>query len=388
MGKSVGAWLIGGLAATVGAAQPLVPPESLARGRELLTLGDPLGAADAWSEALRGRESGLHTVRVGVYCDVTNLERRVRTVGPAPELFVLRRSVSGRPCLGLYWGLFPSASAARAAVPLLPAPLRAPGQSAVAVSDVLPPGEPARPALGEAPPPRPPAGVPPAPTAATPPPPERPLPTEPLAPERVEPSDLPPAEAPPESAPITLPPTPPPEAFPGSAPDDAFAVPSIEAAVAYSGLWDDTFSRGGNDGLFELGWVLSLCGNVSRSFGVVGEASGHYSSEETPGPQGEPLATDRDLLAVHAGLRYTHRGGRIAAYAQALAGWTRTGLEVSGRREIEDAFSVQPGLGLYVGLTGSVGLAVGADYRVVFGDERDRGEVRFLAGLVIAAGER
>jgi len=202
-----------------------------------------------------------------------------------------------------------------------------------------------------------------------------------------EPEETPPAEAPPESAPITLPATAPPEPSPASA-LDAFAVPSIEATVAYSGLWDDTFSRSGRDGLFELGWVLSLCGNVSGAFGVVGEASGHYSSEETLDDAGETLAVDRDLLAVHAGLRYTHRGGRIAAYAQALAGWTRSGLELSGRREIEDAFSVQPGLGLYVGLTGSVGLAVGADYRLVLGDETNRGEVRFLVGLVVAAGER
>jgi hypothetical protein len=157
--------------------------------------------------------------------------------------------------------------------------------------------------------------------------------------------------------------------------------------VAYSGLWDDTFSRSGRDGFFEVGWVLSLCANVGGRFGVVGEASGHYSSEETL-EGGETLVADRDLLAVHAGLRYTHRGGRIAAYAQALGGWTRSGLELSGRREIEDAFSVQPGLGVYFGLTGSVGLALGADYRLVLGEEKTRGEVRFLAGLVVAAGER
>jgi hypothetical protein len=163
----------------------------------------------------------------------------------------------------------------------------------------------------------------------------------------------------------------------------------MEATVAYSGLWDDTFSRDGGDGLYELGWVLSLCGNLSRSVGVVGEASGHYSSEDVLDESGAPLAIDRDLLGVHAGLRYTYRGGgRIAAYAQALAGWTRSGLEVSGRRELEDAFSVQPGMGLHVRLSASVGLAVGADYRFVFGDEQDRGEVRFHAGLVIAAGER
>jgi hypothetical protein len=163
----------------------------------------------------------------------------------------------------------------------------------------------------------------------------------------------------------------------------------LEATVAYSGLRDDTFSKGGRDGFFELGWALSLCGNLSRSIGLVGEASGHYSSEDTLDASGSPLAVDRDLLAAQAGLRYTHRGaGRVAAYVQALAGWTRSGIEASGRREIEDAFSIQPGLGVHVRLAPSVGVAIGADYRLVLGKDQDRGEVRYLVGVVIAAGGR
>jgi hypothetical protein len=161
----------------------------------------------------------------------------------------------------------------------------------------------------------------------------------------------------------------------------------MEATIAYSGLRDDAFSKGGRDGFFELGWVLSLCGNLSRSIGVVGEASGHYSSEDTLDASGAPLAVDRDLLSAHAGLRYTHRGpGRVAAYVQALGGWTRSGVEASGRREIEDAFSVQPGLGVHVRLTSSVGIALGADYRLVLGRQQDRGEIRYLVGVVIGAG--
>jgi hypothetical protein len=379
MGRAVGAWVIGWLAAAGVGAQPPVPPDALARGRELLTLGDPLGAADAFHEALRGREAGLHTVRVGVYCDVANLERLARAAGNPPELFVLRRSIRGRPCLALYWGLFPSRAAARAALSAVPAKLRAAGQGAVAVSDVLPPGEPP-PARAAAAPPSPAAPV--APPAAAPPPPEKPLATEPLVPEA--------REAPPAEAPTVAPPATAPEERASAEPiAESAGTPKMEATVAYSGLWDDTFSKGGRDGFFELGWALSLCGNLSRSIGVVGEASGHYSSEDTLDDAGAPLAVDRDLLAVHAGLRYTHRGrGRIAAYAQALAGWTRTGAEASGRRQIEDAFSIQPGLGLHVRVTPSVGLDLGADYRLVLGKDQDRGEVRYLVGVVVAAGGR
>ncbi len=381
MRRAAGACVIGWLAAAGAVAQPLVPPEALARGRELMTLGDPLGAADAFQEALRGREAGLHTVRVGVYCDVANLERRARTVGNPPELFVLRRPVGGRSCLALYWGLFPSQDAALAAIPVMPAALRAAGQSPVAVSDVLPPGAP------------PPARTAAAPTAPTPPAPrvetpatspqepENPLAAEPFVPEAPKAPAAEPAPAAPASAPR--------QPATAAPPTEPLAAPKMEATVAYSGLRDDAFSKGGRDGLFELGWALSLCGNLSRSIGVVGEASGHYSSEDTLDAAGAPLAVDRDLLSAHAGLRYTHRGaGRVAAYVQALAGWTRSGVEASGRREIEDAFSIQPGLGVHVRLAPGVGVALGADYRLVLGKQQDRGEVRYLVGVVIAAGRR
>jgi hypothetical protein len=381
MRRAVGACVIAWLAAAGAGAQALVPPEALARGRELITLGDPVGAADAFQEALRGREAGLHTVRVGVYCDVANLERRARAVGNPPELFVLRRPVGGRECLALYWGLFPSPDAALAAIPAMPAALRATGQSAVAVSEVLPPGAPPPARTAAAPPAPAPPAPPVEPPAVSPREPENPLAAEPIV-----------AEAP--KAPAAEPPPPPPARAPrqtatASLPTEPFAAPKLEATVAYSGLRDDTFSKGGRDGFFELGWALSLCGNLSRSIGVVGEANGHYSSEETLDAAGAPLAVDRDLLSAHGGLRYTHRGsGRVAAYVQALAGWTRSGVEASGRREIEDAFSIQPGLGVHVRLTPSVGVALGADYRLVLGKQQDRGEVRYLVGIVIAAGRR
>ena len=102
-----------------------------------------------------------------------------------------------------------------------------------------------------------------------------------------------------------------------------------------------------------------------------------------------PLTVDRDLLGVHAGLRYTHRrGGFAVPYAQALAGWTRTGVELAGIRRVDDAFSIQPGVGLNLRLSRSVGLGLGADYRLVFGEEENRNEVRVHAGLVFGIGDR
>ncbi len=153
MRRHVAAGALAMMAAVCVEAQTLPSSGAFARGRELMASGDPLGAADAFHEALRGGDAGRHTLRVGVYCDVANLERQVRASGNAPELFVLRRSVGGRPCLALYWGLFPSRAAARAAAATIPVPLRAAGQSPVLVSQVLPPGAPPPVAAASAPPP-------------------------------------------------------------------------------------------------------------------------------------------------------------------------------------------------------------------------------------------
>jgi hypothetical protein len=355
-------------------AQPIAPPAAFARGRELVAAGDLIGAADAFHEALRGGEAGRHTLRVGVFCDIANLERQVRASGSAPELFVLRRSVGGRPCLALYWGLFPTRAAARAAAGAIPQPLRAAGQSPVLVSQVLPPGAP------------PPAPAPPRPVPAV-----EPAPPPPAAP--AEPEAAPVAEppaarvvAPAPAVPRPIMPEQPPPAMP---PSEPVRVPAMEITAAWSGLWEDALSEDGGDGFLEAGWTLSLCGNLNRSLGVVGEVSGHYGSDELLDAAGAPLSVDYDILGLHAGLRYTRRGeGFAVPYVQALAGWTRSGIELTGLRVVEDAFSVQPGVGLNLRLSRSVGLGLGADYRLVFGEDDSRNELRLHAGLVFAIGDR
>ena len=379
MRRQVAVGVLGLMVAVGVEAQPLASSGALARGRELMSQGDPLGAADAFHEALRGGPAGQHTVRVGVYCDVANLERLVRASGNAPELFVLRRSVSGRPCLALLWGLFPSRAAARAAVATIPVPLRATGQSPVLVSEVLPPGAPPATAVS-APPPAPPAERPAPPAAvapATPEPAPEPAVVEPRTPAVVEPVPTAVSPVTPEEPPAAMPPA------------ESVRVPALEITGAYSALWDDVLSEDGGDGFLEAGWVLSLCGNLNRSLGVVGEVSGHYTSDDTLDALGAPLAVDWDLLGVHAGPRYTHRSGGFAVpYVQALAGWTRTGVELAGQRVVEDAFSVQPGVGLQLRLSRSVGLGLGADYRLVFGEDESRNELRLYAGLVLGIGGR
>jgi hypothetical protein len=162
----------------------------------------------------------------------------------------------------------------------------------------------------------------------------------------------------------------------------------MEITAAYSGLWDDALAEDGGDGFLEAGWNLSLCGNVTRSIGVVGEVSGHYGSDDLLDAASAPLPVDYDVLGVHAGPRYTlRRDGFVVPYVQALAGWTRTGVELAGIRVVDDAFSIQPGVGLQLRLSRKVGLGLGADYRLVLEDET-RNEFRFHAGLVLGVGRR
>ncbi|HSD66652.1 MAG TPA: hypothetical protein VLF95_08115, partial [Vicinamibacteria bacterium] len=218
------------------------------------------------------------------------------------------------------------------------------------------------------------------------------VPPAPVAP--AEPEVAPPV-APPPAARVVLPPPPaaPPvareEPLPATPPDESVHVPALEVAGSFSALWDDAFSRDGGDGFLERGWVLSLCGNLNRSLGVVGEVSGHYTSDDTLDASGAPLSVDRDLLGVHAGVRYSRRGGGLAVpYVQGLAGWTRSGVESVGIRRVEDAFSIQPGVGLQLRFSRGVGLTLGADYRLVIGGEETRNEARVHAGLVLAVGDR
>jgi hypothetical protein len=171
-------------------------------------------------------------------------------------------------------------------------------------------------------------------------------------------------------------------------PDEGARVPALEIGAAWSALWDESFDVDDADGLFEVGWMVSFDANLTRSLGIVGEASGHYGSQPLD-VVGTLVDFDYDLLGVHAGPRYTHRGGGVVQpYVQALAGWTRTGFEAAGARVVDDAFSIQPGVGLTVRLSRSVGLGLGADYRLVFGEIENRNEARVHAGLVFAVGKR
>jgi hypothetical protein len=368
-----------------------------ARGRELLAAQRYLDAADAFGEYLSAEGRDKFTIRVAVYCDVVNLDAHLQRLGNPPELFLLRRPVGEQSCVGLFWRLFSSRSEADAALATVPAALRTHGQGSAAVSSLLVPGAFATahpPALSPAAPPAPVTSPPPTSVAAP-----------PLSPPVTQPAPTRPAETPgvsPTAATVRPPPA---EASPVPAePAHAAGTPSAEIGLGYSYLWDDrmrqiTLTDGGTPlGLsasFWLGWVVSANVNVTDSLGIVGEASGHYRSQNAPGTA---LTIGTEELGFHGGLRYTHRTDAVATfYAQALFGATRFSMNLLGESEAANHFSIQPGLGIMFRVSDQVGIDVGGDYRLVFTKhgglslippKQYTNAYRFHAGVVFGVGRK
>lgn len=164
---------------------------------------------------------------------------------------------------------------------------------------------------------------------------------------------------------------------------EAPSVPVMELAAGYSYLHDDAFPVTG--GSFSAGWILSACANLNHGLGVVGEVNAQYKTVDV---LGEAPFLNLGLLGIHAGLRYARHWGLATPYIQGLAGVTRSSIEETGIRRVEDDFSLQPGVGVNFRLSDRVGLGLGSDYRLVFGEVDQRNEFRFHADLVFGIGNR
>src|ERR1051325_6105372 len=77
------------------------------------------------------------------------------------------------------------------------------------------------------------------------------------------------------------------------------------------------------------GWNTSVTGNLSKSFGLVADFSGHYGSELDG-----PIFVDEDAHSFLFGPRFSHRGKRLTPFAYALFGVTRfhESATISGQR--------------------------------------------------------
>ena len=145
------------------------------------------------------------------------------------------------------------------------------------------------------------------------------------------------------------------------------------------------------------GWYADVLGNITPSFGVVGEVAGHYKSlDETRTVAGIQVSVSGDAR-VHTfmgGVRYTVRQNpRIIPFAQALVGLAHGKLDISGSTTVagrtftfdesestSDA-AVELGGGVNIGITDGIGLRLAGSYFRVF-EEDAANAVRFAAGVV------
>lgn len=163
--------------------------------------------------------------------------------------------------------------------------------------------------------------------------------------------------------------------------------PKVELSVGYSYLHADwladteVFS-----GSVPYGGVFAANFNVSRSLGIVVDLGGHYKSEEVG-------FSDFGLTvgSLHGGLRFSGRGNpRVTPYVQFLAGGTSYQADIDGEEfgDLETEFSIQPGVGIIIGLSDTVGLEFGGSYRRIFAEDEGANEFRFHVGVAFRLGSR
>jgi Outer membrane protein beta-barrel domain len=102
------------------------------------------------------------------------------------------------------------------------------------------------------------------------------------------------------------------------------------------------------------GWNGAVAGNFTNWFGVVGDVSGHYNSQNTVGIEGETVANVETKIHVYTftlGPQFTVHIGRVAPFVHLLAGIARTSLSVSEHGGNVN-FSVSDSSNGFAGITG------------------------------------
>ena len=145
---------------------------------------------------------------------------------------------------------------------------------------------------------------------------------------------------------------------------------------------------------FPAGWVAAVTGHVTDWIGVVSEVgSSHRVCEDCqrgPFTSATFRGTDRNLrvFTFMVGPRFVaRRVPRVTPFAQLLLG----GSHISGGVQFDGAlttgFTYQPGAGIDVNVTPTLGLRVQGDYRVIRTEGHNGKASRILAGLVWRKGQ-
>jgi opacity protein-like surface antigen len=160
--------------------------------------------------------------------------------------------------------------------------------------------------------------------------------------------------------------------------------PQFEFSGGYAFMRDQDRSED-----FPAGWFASASGNITNWVSAVAEIGGSYRNcrecQRGPFTSETFRGTDRNLkvFTFMAGPRVSTRAmSRAMPFAQILLG----GSHISGGVQFDGAlttgFTYQPGAGVDLYLTPTLGLRVQGDYRVVRTEGNNGGASRFLAGVV------
>jgi hypothetical protein len=178
-------------------------------------------------------------------------------------------------------------------------------------------------------------------------------------------------------------------------------LPLAEVSAGYTFMRDfEEVSTDRSGTNFPAGWFTSGGVNVTPWMGLIGEVTGSYKNHFYDFAEaGNRVDNDARLYTFMGGPRFFYKRGRLAPYAQVLAGAAhmRMNTKVAAAALSQSAtttntdFSIQPGGGLAIYLTESVGVRVAADYRSIIdfeGNNTYLDQFRIASGLTFHWGRR
>lgn len=179
-------------------------------------------------------------------------------------------------------------------------------------------------------------------------------------------------------------------------------VPLAEVSAGYTFMRDFSADLPENkDVNFPAGWAFSGAFNPTQWLGLVGEATGSYKNNLNLTFEDLSLSNKARVYTFMGGPRFFKKVGRVAPFAQVLAGVAHMRLEstLPDVPEIQTLsanttdFAFQPGGGVTIFLNERVGVRLAGDYRCIIdfaGSEPSNysNEFRFVSGFTFNWGAR
>ena len=173
------------------------------------------------------------------------------------------------------------------------------------------------------------------------------------------------------------------------APAAAQDPPKADVAFSWAVLVAKADVETGDYTALPVGWLAAVSVSLTKNLAVVGEIGGNYKSE-TVTAYGYDVDVNLSEYAFLGGVKVQGGSPKARPFFQTLFGISRySGGSDAGGFDVSvstNEFAIQPGGGVDVFFSKSVGLRIQGDYRFVMGEEENSNEFRFAAGVVIGFG--